>query len=348
MFGDRDSLVAALSYRWTMAQQAQLDMFLTESVLEERLDDLRRRATQVYSGSSNGTTPRSRGRPSRMRREGGPAQTARSWVTWALAFGIGRTVIKGAHRSGDIVGRLELDPVLREDPFPGYEQLRGDGPISRHRIMLATVDHAACTEILRGDDFGVAGGHGELPRPLRRLLAGVRRRARRRDRPAVDARRRPARPHPLPAPGVQGVHAARDREPAPPRRRPADDLLDPLEATPSADLVSQYARLLPVTVIAEILGVPADMRPRFLAWGERAAPSLDLGLGYRAFRQAEDGIRSINGFSTGTSSGCAGTRARTSSASSSTSTWTASSSPAASWPPRRHCCWARASRRRST
>ena len=47
VFGDRDSLVAALRYRWTVAQQAQLDMFLTEPVLEERLDDLRRRNAGV-------------------------------------------------------------------------------------------------------------------------------------------------------------------------------------------------------------------------------------------------------------------------------------------------------------
>ena len=150
--------------------------------------------------------------------EGGPAQTARSWLTWALAFGLGRRVIKGAARRGDLVGRLELDPALREDPFPAYEQLRARGPISRHRIVLATVDHAACTEILRSDDFGVAGGHGELPRPLRRLLAAVYDDgARGPGRPTVDAGRGPALPHPLPQAGVAGLHRARR-----PRTRGAD------------------------------------------------------------------------------------------------------------------------------
>ena len=47
VFGDRDSLVAALRYRWTNAQRAQLDMFLTEPVLEERLDDLQTRHAGV-------------------------------------------------------------------------------------------------------------------------------------------------------------------------------------------------------------------------------------------------------------------------------------------------------------
>jgi hypothetical protein len=47
VFGDRESLVAALRYRWTNAQRAQLDLFLTEPVLEERREDLRRRNTDV-------------------------------------------------------------------------------------------------------------------------------------------------------------------------------------------------------------------------------------------------------------------------------------------------------------
>ena len=50
VFGDRESLVAALRYRWTNAQRAQLDLFLTEPVLEERLDDLRRRNAPSCAG----------------------------------------------------------------------------------------------------------------------------------------------------------------------------------------------------------------------------------------------------------------------------------------------------------
>ena len=47
VFGDRDALVAALRYRLTNARRAQMDLFLTESVLEERLDDLRDRHAGV-------------------------------------------------------------------------------------------------------------------------------------------------------------------------------------------------------------------------------------------------------------------------------------------------------------
>jgi hypothetical protein len=47
VFGDRESLIAALRYRWTNAQRAQMDLFLTEPVFDERLDDLRERQAGV-------------------------------------------------------------------------------------------------------------------------------------------------------------------------------------------------------------------------------------------------------------------------------------------------------------
>ena len=47
------------------------------------------------------------------------------------------------------------------------------------------------------------------------------------------------------------------------------------------DLVAGYAAQLPVTVIAEILGVPMAMREQFLAWGNGAAVTLDIGISYQ-------------------------------------------------------------------
>ena len=50
----------------------------------------------------------------------------------------------------------------------------------------------------------------------------------------------------------------------------ADGLADDLFADGSpADLVQQYARILPVSVICELLGLPAADRPRFIAWANR-------------------------------------------------------------------------------
>ena len=70
----------------------------------------------------------------------------------------------------------------------------------------------------------------------------------------------------------------------------ADDLLGQLSGRPGVDLVERYCALLPVTVIAEILGVPASERSRVLAFGAAASPSLDLGLTWRQFRSVETAL----------------------------------------------------------
>ncbi|MFD9453530.1 cytochrome P450 [Streptomyces sp. NPDC059985] len=46
----------------------------------------------------------------------------------------------------------------------------------------------------------------------------------------------------------------------------ADELLDRLAGLPRPDLISGYADPLPVIVIAELMGVPADAWPDFLRW----------------------------------------------------------------------------------
>ena len=58
----------------------------------------------------------------------------------------------------------------------------------------------------------------------------------------------------------------------------ATELLDRLDPTSPVDLAATYCSALPVTVIAEILGVPERDRETVLRLGAAAAPSLDLGL----------------------------------------------------------------------
>jgi cytochrome P450 len=76
----------------------------------------------------------------------------------------------------------------------------------------------------------------------------------------------------------------------------ATDLLDELADEGRVDLVERYCASLPVTVIAEILGVPASDRARVLAFGAAAAPSLDLGLSWRQFRQVESALAGFDGW----------------------------------------------------
>ena len=57
---------------------------------------------------------------------------------------------------------------------------------------------------------------------------------------------------------------------APRIRAIADDLADELFAQGNpADLVARYARMLPLSVICELLGLPLDDRPKFMTWAGR-------------------------------------------------------------------------------
>jgi hypothetical protein len=58
---------------------------------------------------------------------------------------------------------------------------------------------------------------------------------------------------------------------APRIRAIADQLADELFAQGSrADLVARYARMLPLSVICELLGLPLADRPKFMGWANRA------------------------------------------------------------------------------
>ena len=58
-------------------------------------------------------------------------------------------------------------------------------------------------------------------------------------------------------------------------------LLDQLAGERRTDLIESFAAQLPVTVIADLLGVPAEERAPLLGWGDGAARLLDTGLGLR-------------------------------------------------------------------
>ena len=72
-------------------------------------------------------------------------------------------------------------------------------------------------------------------------------------------------------------------------------LLDELAPGPDEiDLVEDFAARLPLAVIADLLGVPADDRGRLLEWGNEAAKQLDGGLGYREFRRTAKAVTEMH------------------------------------------------------
>jgi cytochrome P450 len=157
------------------------------------------------------------------------------------------------------------------DPRPELRRLRQAGPVVEvklplfGRVWMATTQETAsrvlkdsATFSLRKPDGNVAGLRWWMPRIVRTLannmltvdepdhtrLRGIVEEAFRR-RAVLEMQ-----------PRIRGI---------------ADALAADLFAQGSpADLVRRYARLLPVSVICELLGLPLEDRPKFMAWAARA------------------------------------------------------------------------------
>jgi hypothetical protein len=88
----------------------------------------------------------------------------RSWIRWALAYGLGRLVLRLESRRGNLVAQALVDPSIQDDPYPTYELIRATGPgVGGKDMTPAAISHAATKELLRSSAFGVGDGHGELP-----------------------------------------------------------------------------------------------------------------------------------------------------------------------------------------
>ncbi|OBH84833.1 MULTISPECIES: cytochrome P450 [unclassified Mycobacterium] len=220
---------------------------------------------------------------------------------WLAMHGFIRGVATLGVRRGDLHARLIADPRVAADPVPYYDELRAAGPLVKGRVSYLTADHALAHELLRSDDFRVLVFGSNLPGPLRRL----------------EERTRDDLLHPLRAPSLlaveppdhtryrktvsavftpRAVAALRDRV-----QQTAADLLDRLAAESGqvVDVVGRYCSQLPVAIISDILGVPAEDRRRVLEFGELAAPSLDIGLTWRQYRSVQRGLEGFSSWLAG-------------------------------------------------
>ena len=222
-------------------------------------------------------------------------QDVRSVVHWGVAHGAPTLVLRRAAKRGDLQARLiragseGTDEVARI-----IEQIRAEGPLYRSRIGYVATSHAAVRQVLTSDDFrtGLPNSVGLIGRVARWAAPGTL--------------------HPVEPPSLlvteppdhtryrklvtrvftmRAVEKLRERT-----EEIAAGLLEDLEprAASEVDLVATYCALLPVTVIAEILGVPDAERSRVLEFGEAAAPSLDLGLGLRRYRSVASALASFD------------------------------------------------------
>lgn len=225
----------------------------------------------------------------------------RSRATWALSYGVGGAAFRVGARRGDLVARLESDRALQLAPYDVYDEMRAT-PVHRGGVVWATTDHEALTRVLRSDDFVVGAGGAELPGPLRGLTGRLLDpwAASPVDPPSMLATNGPdhTRYRRLVSRAftARAVTGLEDRI-----RDTAERLLDRLsegadrtDRSDVVDIVDRYAALLPVAVIADMLGVPDDMHEQLLEWGNHASASLDPSLSWRDFRRAEAAMRSLH------------------------------------------------------
>ncbi len=177
-----------------------------------------------------------------------------------------------------------LLPAVRRNPYPTYRALRSADPVHRSLLMdtwvlsryddvsLVVRDHRLSAERDRWKGFQALEGQGPVsmlvldPPDHTRLRALVNRAF----TPRTVERLRPR---------VEAI---------------VNDALDQAEARGGLELIDELAYPLPVTVIAEMLGVPAADWPRFRAWSAALVANLDP-LSARDARSVEAAVAAREG-----------------------------------------------------
>lgn len=183
-----------------------------------------------------------------------------------------------------------LDARFLDYPFPTYARLREESPVHRNgdgSFLVTCYDEVAA--VLNGDSMS---SDKKIP------LAGVF---------GPDA---PIYEHhanvmvfldPPDHPRVRGLvaHAFRTRALAlwgPRIERVVDDLLAEALTGGSMDLIRDFAYLLPLTVVGEMLGVPTDDRERFRTWGAAVTASLEPNPSAQVIAEANSTVDDFKGY----------------------------------------------------
>jgi len=217
-------------------------------------------------------------------------EPAKPFVRWSVGHGLPRAVIGRAARGGDLQGRLIAAAAQRgrtERLTPLFDELLS-APVQPGRFSHMTGRHEVVREVLSSNDFstGMPTSAGSLARLAswanREVFNPVQPPSLLVTEPPDHTRYRKL---------VTRVFSARAVERLRERTEQiAADLLDSIDPSSPVDLVDSYCSQLPVIVISEILGVPAEMRQRVLELGNEAGASLDLGLGWSQFRRIEGAL----------------------------------------------------------
>lgn len=227
-----------------------------------------------------------------------PPERVRPRVRWALNHALPKRVIARAAKGGDLHARLIVASSTSSNaPVEIFDEIRAAGPMQTSQYAFVTASLAAVKETLGNADVRAGVAFGSGTGPLGRLsrwasettpIGPLTPPSLLVTEPPDHTRMRKLVTRVFTVKAVQGLRVRTEQI--------ADDLLDSLLAeagpgvTQPVDLVERYCALLPVTVIAEILGVPESDRDLVLEFGSGAAPSLDLGLSWAEFRSVEDAL----------------------------------------------------------
>jgi cytochrome P450 len=214
------------------------------------------------------------------------------WARWVAMHGVPRAYMAVRARRGDPLARLIANHGHNGDPYPMMEDIRAGGPLVRTRFTWVSVDHGVCRDILRDKRFGVTPpADMDLPRPLRALISRTDPRVANPVEPPAMVIVNPP-DHTRYRQSVAQSFTPRTIETLATRVSEVTwDLIDRIAAVARPDLITDFAVQLPLAIIAEILGLPADMRPRMLKWANSGTPLLDIGIGWTTYRRAIEGLR---------------------------------------------------------
>lgn len=211
----------------------------------------------------------------------------RAWTRWLLTHGLPRTYLRFSAHRGDPLGQIAVgdDRLLGSSPY--IEQIRRRGRIPRMSGVHVTADYELCRLILRDRRFGVVSpDHPALPKPIRWMLTKTDLRLPNLGEPPSMLVTDPPdhtrfRRVVGQAFGPKAIAMLEERI-----GEVADELVERLKSNPRPNLISDFAAQLPVTIIAEILGLPTDMHSTLLKWGDSGAPLLERGLPWTTYRHA--------------------------------------------------------------
>jgi cytochrome P450 len=189
-------------------------------------------------------------------------------------------------------------PGFYNDPYATYELVRGVAPAfywEEHRLWCF-MNASDVGAILRDRRFGrellplpgqAAPAAAAVPAHVEAFHA-VNRDSMLEREPPVHTRLRTL---------VNRAFVARNIERLRPRiAAMAHELIDRIESDREAELIAAYATPIPVVVIAELLGVPAEMSSQLVDWSHRMVGMFQLGRTREMEDQAEAATRDFSGF----------------------------------------------------